>query len=331
MFSIVTGSTLTMHASLTDRGFIHRCVLLVCCALFSMQDAPTHGRTIEQADGLARVRYSPVRGGCSSLASARGISIRQVLYTGHEPIGLVVPLALRPDSLHLGPDTTLCPGATLLLNATMPNASYQWQNGSTDSTFHITAAGTYHVAVELPNGDTYADTVVVSYSTVPPYQLGPDRIICPDESITLYVQPVQGASYVWSDGVVGPARIVDKAGDLRITVSLDHCVFESAISVAVDNCLPSIELPSIFTPHGDSLDNTFSATSMNGVKRMEITIYDRWGQAVFHSTNTGFRWDGRTAAGLPVPDGTYYWVLTHTLEKTPGEEQSLTGTVTLTR
>ena len=246
---------------------------------------------------------------------------------------MLVAYAAEPCAytVDLGPDTTLCPGASLLLNATVPNATYTWQDGSTTASYAVTTAGTYHVTVQLPGCDLITDTVVVSAIAVPPFDLGPDRTICPDEVITLYVQPVQGAKYNWDDGVVGPARDVSAAGSFQLTVSIEGCVFRSTVEVVADSCLQAIELPNIFTPNGDGVNHEFGALSMHGVRTMEVTIYNRWGQLVYRSTNPGFRWDGRTAAGSPVPDGTYFWVLTHTLEKDPTAEHSLTGTVTLTR
>ena len=43
---------------------------------------------------------------------------------------------------------SICPGETLLLDATFPSASYEWQDGSTASTFLVTEPGTYSVMVD---------------------------------------------------------------------------------------------------------------------------------------------------------------------------------------
>ena len=65
---------------------------------------------------------------------------------------------------NLGKDTTLCNGETLQLKVNMPNATYIWQDGSTDSTYTVTQAGTYWVSAYFPdyNITTY-DTINVAY------------------------------------------------------------------------------------------------------------------------------------------------------------------------
>ncbi|CAN5537264.1 hypothetical protein BH11BAC3_BH11BAC3_26090 [soil metagenome] len=64
--------------------------------------------------------------------------------------------------INLGNDTTLCEGKQLQLNATVPGASYQWQNNSTNSVFNVTAPGKYWVTV---TGDrcSISDTINVSF------------------------------------------------------------------------------------------------------------------------------------------------------------------------
>lgn len=65
------------------------------------------------------------------------------------------------NPVNLGPDTTLCPGQTLSLNAaaTGPYSSYQWNNNSTSPLKIINAAGTYWVKVTTlgPNVITNGD------------------------------------------------------------------------------------------------------------------------------------------------------------------------------
>src|SRR5690606_26118791 len=57
-----------------------------------------------------------------------------------------VPVALLPD-------TSLCPGMALMLNAANPGASYQWSTGDTTATITVPQqSGMYSVTVTSPNG-----------------------------------------------------------------------------------------------------------------------------------------------------------------------------------
>lgn len=67
----------------------------------------------------------------------------------------------------LGPDTTLCAGDSLLLDATRPGAQYLWQDGTTDATFLVTDPGTYHVQWLHPECEWDADSIVVEYVSAP--------------------------------------------------------------------------------------------------------------------------------------------------------------------
>ncbi len=60
----------------------------------------------------------------------------------------------------LGNDTTLCVGQSLTLSPNMPNATYTWQDGSHDSIFKVTHAGTYWVRAY------FADYNITTYDTI---------------------------------------------------------------------------------------------------------------------------------------------------------------------
>ena len=54
---------------------------------------------------------------------------------------------LNDFTVSLGPDTILCEGKTLTLNAETPYCDYLWQDGSTQSTYLVRGPGTYSVEV----------------------------------------------------------------------------------------------------------------------------------------------------------------------------------------
>ena len=71
---------------------------------------------------------------------------------------------IAPDNVsppYLGPDTVLCGGQTLLLQAGTGFVNTLWQNGSTASSFTVTGAGIYCLSATSPAGCVYGDTIVV--------------------------------------------------------------------------------------------------------------------------------------------------------------------------
>lgn len=101
--------------------------------------------------------------------------------------------------LDLGPDTTLCTGTNYLLDATTPGCTYLWQDGSTNSTFNVTTAGTYWATIDDGQGGTATDTVVVDYINPPTVDLGPDTTVCAPQTVLLDAE-YTGATYLWQDG-----------------------------------------------------------------------------------------------------------------------------------
>ncbi|MFD1551622.1 hypothetical protein DNU06_03040 [Putridiphycobacter roseus] len=87
--------------------------------------------------------------------------------------------------LDLGPtDTTLCFPATLNLDLTQGNASYLWQDGTTNSTYTISENGMYYVTIS-DNTCSLSDTIQVelnkvnsSFSFSTQSECGLGRVIC---------------------------------------------------------------------------------------------------------------------------------------------------------
>jgi gliding motility-associated-like protein len=101
------------------------------------------------------------------------------------------------NSLNLGPDTVICPGNKIQLNAKRDFASYLWQDGSTDSTFEVTAPGKYYVTAYNSCGGRYTDTVIVNSHAAISVDIGPDRFKCNNDTLRLTAPP-GFISYKWS-------------------------------------------------------------------------------------------------------------------------------------
>ena len=76
--------------------------------------------------------------------------------------------------------------------------------------------------------------------------------------------------------------------------------------------VPSMTLyvPNTFTPNGDGLNDTFGING-EAIKDFSMSIYNRWGQMIFESTNANHRWDG-TFKGERVLEGIYIYKINAT-------------------
>jgi gliding motility-associated-like protein len=76
----------------------------------------------------------------------------------------------------------------------------------------------------------------------------------------------------------------------------------------LDNC-PIFELPNIFTPNDDNINDDYRAVRVRQIPLIDLVIYDRWGNLVYRTKDPYFRWDGVSAqTKLPVSEGTFYYV-----------------------
>lgn len=148
-------------------------------------------------------------------------------------------------AVNIGRDTTLCPGETILLDASNKAAKfYRWQNGSTDSTFLVSQPGTYTVQVTDNCGHTLSDAVRVEYFPVLQFlDLGKDTSLCPGSTITLNAYDIAAVTYHWQDGSTQPNFKVASPGIYSVTIS-DHCnnILNDSIQIAYYQLLTGVDV-----------------------------------------------------------------------------------------
>ena len=81
---------------------------------------------------------------------------------------------------------------------------------------------------------------------------------------------------------------------------------DTAYSVIVIQDGFTLEIPNVFTPNGDNINDYFTITS-TGVKNIELQIFNRWGQLMYSFTGAKAAWDGITNSGEKATDGTYFY------------------------
>ncbi|MBC7421951.1 MAG: gliding motility-associated C-terminal domain-containing protein [Ferruginibacter sp.] len=94
-----------------------------------------------------------------------------------------------PASLYIGPDTIICPGNIIRLNAKTGYASYTWQDGSPDSTFSVTKPGKYYVTTTNACGGIYTDTILVAGHAAIPFDAGNNMELCMNDTTVLIATP----------------------------------------------------------------------------------------------------------------------------------------------
>ncbi len=89
-----------------------------------------------------------------------------------------------------------------------------------------------------------------------------------------------------------------------------------------------LEVPNVFTPDGDGINDVFIVKSRS-LREFRGVIYNRNGQKLFEWTDPSEGWDGTTARGREVPPGVYYYIIKG--RGWDGKEYEYTGALHLYR
>jgi gliding motility-associated-like protein len=134
----------------------------------------------------------------------------------------------------------------------------------------------------------------------------------------IYYSPILASDPVLIDSIMGNPDdtiyihhpSIGMAGCYEVT-AIDSFRNESKRSgkVCIDNCA-FYSLPNVFTPNGDNKNDVFTASNPNGfVQKVDMKIYNRWGQLVYHTTDPLINWDGRfLETKTIVSPGVYYYI-----------------------
>jgi len=227
--------------------------------------------------------------------------------------------------IDLGNDTTLCLNDVLILKVPASSDQVKWQDNSGSPTFSVNAAGEYYVS--LTQHDCPAsDSIQIKYIQTPVFSLGPDLALCTGETIILdpLIKDSNTLVYQWQDGSTQKAYAVSASGLYTLTVTNTCGSMRDSLNVVSGYC--DVYLPSAFTPNGDGHNDLFKPIRAANIKNYQLTIYNRWGQVVFESSDLNKGWDG-FYQGHRQPEGLYIWSVKYS--STLVTSKTIHGTLTL--
>ncbi|WP_033417902.1 gliding motility-associated C-terminal domain-containing protein [Cytophaga aurantiaca] len=157
-----------------------------------------------------------------------------------------------------------------------------------------------------------------------------DTAYCFDEGVlTLTANTAQ--SFIWMPSKETTQSIeITQAGTYSVTATdINQCSYTEQINVT-EFCETKIFVPTGFTPNNDGLHDDVEIFGKHFTD-FKITIFNRWGEIVFISTDRDIRWDG-TYRGELMPSGSYPWIISYTSTLDPEhKEHVIKGSITLVR
>jgi hypothetical protein len=120
----------------------------------------------------------------------------------------------------LGPDSVICTGTALNLDAGNTGASYVWSTQEITQIINVTTTGSYEVVVTDQNNCSGSDEVVVTVSDLldPVIVADGPVIFCNGDSVTLDAG-IPGSDYMWSNGETTQTITVTDPGLYEVVVT----------------------------------------------------------------------------------------------------------------
>lgn len=204
--------------------------------------------------------------------------------------------------------------------------SYAWENASgtvIDTMPNLTGVGpgTYTLYITDANGCrthiggspafTVTTTNAVNASFTPTPATGEQPLIVNFTNTT-----TGGVNYVWNFGTGDVSGQFEPTYTFTGLGHFDVCLYaDNGVGCADTACSDIyvyvnsvLVIPNVFTPNDDNTNDIFTVKS-TGIETLDAEVYNRWGEKEYEWHTVSGGWDGRTAAGVEAPDGTYYYVI----------------------
>lgn len=208
-------------------------------------------------------------------------------------------------------DLVLCKNQTILVSpdTLYQNATYLWNNGSTNIFTWVSSPGLYWLNIKLGNCDTY-DSIVISADDQVAY-LVPDSLRC--NTITNMAEArlvargdIQTIEWKTDPNIVAPGfkdtiLQLKESGSFVITgIKSNGCPYKDSVNIADFDISGWFRVPNVFTPNADGINDVFPEQTPQ--YKYKLKIFNRWGIEIYSSENSAW-------PAFDFPSGTYYYFI----------------------
>ena len=241
---------------------------------------------------------------------------------------------------HFTDKSTLSTGSIVLwnwgltINSTIQNPTH---------TFPTSGAFPVNLEVKSDSGCTHDTTlmVIVNSKPIAAFSYSPNPIYLSNPTICFLNTSTNSISNFWNFGFTGlgstsstisPCPIIfpnqkeDTYPIKLIVINQFGCIDSVTINVVLLNG-NVLYIPNTITPNGDNLNDAFLPI-MTGVEQYELTIFNRWGEKIFTTSDQKTGWDGKHEE-LIAQQGVYIYKIR--IKNKSGEVSEINGHINLIR
>jgi len=248
---------------------------------------------------------------------------------------IVVTVTSKPTISFTQNVTTICENACVTFNAnssvTCTNLVWNFGDGNTSSNTSTSncyaSAGTYNVKVVCTNAQGCSDSstinnaVIVSPAPQAQISVSPGTTVTPSTPINFIADTgLVKPTIVWdfddvasgllnASTIYNPTHVYENIGTYCVNLIVGTGLCKDTATTCIEVITePFIEIPNVFTPNGDNINDLFMVKS-SGITTMEANIYDRWGILVYTWNGSTGSWDGKNKSGNMSSNGVYYYII----------------------
>ena len=154
----------------------------------------------------------------------------------------------------------------------------------------------------------------INITPSPLVNAGPELLVLKNETVQINATASGNSlQYKWNPSAYLNSDVLLKplctpADDIIYQLTATDIAGCSSKSSVVIKILLDPMIPTAFTPNGDGLNDYWHIKNLNDYSNCEVTIFDRYGQIIYHSRGYNNPWDG-TKNGQPMSAGTYCFII----------------------
>jgi gliding motility-associated-like protein len=224
------------------------------------------------------------------------------------------------------PNHTMCDGEVYTFNfpagtvvTAVPSTGFAYDintgllslSPSQNQTYTLTAQSP--VGTPCPINETNDVSIQINYPPIADFELSPTEATKRNATFEGTNTSIGADNYLWSNN--GSDFSTDL--NFRETVSevglycFELKAFNQCGSDDITKCarvIPDVVVPNAFTPNGDNKNDGFRIANWQDVEINYLSVFNRWGQKVFHTTEVSDAWNG-TFKGVECEIGTYFYII----------------------
>ena len=255
----------------------------------------------------------------------------------------------EPDSIHLdiSGETAICQGQSVILTANAEGGTspyfFNWEPGAMNGSsvnLSPSATTTYTLSVRDANNCSSSQLITVNVFPNPTADFNMTPLHTGfTNSPVIFKDLSKGADHwLWMFGdmlnntstLKDPFFSYSESGTYKITLTVntnDGCKDTISKTIFIDSYI-TLYIPNAFSPDGDGLNDFFEPQGMEFTD-FEMTIFNRWGEMIYQTSNIDKPWNGKSNDGNEVQEGIYAYKIW--VKDFKGASHYYVGNVTLIR